>query len=70
MRASYATPGLVRLVQLQVVGHPRRCLGAGIQLSPEAMLELQRQPSLAPAAEQSMDHASHAGSMHVRARKI
>jgi hypothetical protein len=34
------------------------------------MLELQRQPSLAPAVEQPMDHASHAGSMHVRRRKI
>ena len=34
------------------------------------MLELQRQPSLAPPVEQSMDHAPHAGSMHVRGPKI
>jgi hypothetical protein len=34
------------------------------------MLELQRQPSLASAVEQSMDHAAHAGSMHVRGPKI
>jgi hypothetical protein len=34
------------------------------------MLELQRQPSFAAAVEQPMDHPSHAGSMHVRVRKI
>jgi hypothetical protein len=61
-----------RLVEptISVVGHPRRCLGAGIQLSPVAMFELQRQPSVAAAVEQPMDDASHAGSMHVRVRKI
>jgi hypothetical protein len=65
-----AARGIDHLVQLQVVGHPRRCLGAGVQLSPVAMLELQSQPSFAAAIEQPMDHASHGGSMHVRVRKI
>jgi len=57
-------------VLVELVGQPRRRLGTGIQLSPEAMLELLRQPALAPAVEQSMDHAPHGGSMHVRGPKI